>query len=96
MNPCPPRDSGVYMVVYNQVYNMSEVVSVRVRKEVKDTLEKAGIDVAGKTREYLEELAWETRTASTLAELRELSPQGRQAVRQGVIGEADQTRQGCP
>lgn len=64
------------MVVYNQVYNMSEVVSVRVRKEVKDTLEKAGIDVAGKTREYLEELAWETRTASTLAELREFVHKG--------------------
>jgi hypothetical protein len=55
---------------------MSEVVSVRVRKEVKETLEKAGIDVAGKTREYLEELAWETRASSTLAELRELIQRG--------------------
>ncbi len=55
---------------------MSEVVSVRVRKEVKETLEKAGIDVAGKTREYLEELAWETRTSATLAELHELIQRG--------------------
>ena len=64
------------MVVYSLVYNMSEVVSVRVRKEVKETLEKAGIDVAGKTREYLEELAWETRARSTLAELDELIRKG--------------------
>jgi len=55
---------------------MSEVVSVRVRKEVKETLEKAGINVAGKTREYFEELAWEARTSATLAVLRELIQRG--------------------
>ena len=48
---------------------MSEVVSVRVRKEVIQALEDAGVDVAGKTRAYLEDLAWETRTKATLAEL---------------------------
>ena len=48
---------------------MSEVVSVRVPKEVKKILDEAGIDVASRTREYLEELAWETRAKQTLAEL---------------------------
>jgi hypothetical protein len=48
---------------------MSEVVSVRVRKETKEALERAGIDVALKTREYLEELAWETRNRTALTEL---------------------------
>ena len=51
---------------------MSEVVSVRVRKETKKTLERAGIDIASKTREYLEGLAQEARNRSTLAELHEL------------------------
>lgn len=48
---------------------MSGVVSVRVRKEVIKALEEGGIDVAAKTRAYLEELAWETRTKATLTEL---------------------------
>jgi hypothetical protein len=51
---------------------MSEVVSVRVPKETKETLEKAGIDVAAKTRQYLEDLAWETRNKNALAELRSI------------------------
>jgi|HubBroStandDraft_2_1064218.scaffolds.fasta_scaffold1922468_2 hypothetical protein len=49
---------------------MSRVVSVRVHKEVLQVLEDAGVDVAGKTRTYLEDLAWECRTKATLAELR--------------------------
>lgn len=52
--------------------HMSGVVSVRVRKEVIKALEDAGVDVAGKTREYLEGLAWEARTKATLAELNDI------------------------
>jgi len=62
---------------------MSEVVSVRVRRGVKETLERAGIDVAGKTREYLEELAWETQTRATLAELNVLVRKGVRPSRRG-------------
>ena len=51
---------------------MSAVVSIRVRKEVKEALEMAGIDVAGKAREYLENLAWETRSKAALTELHEI------------------------
>ena len=42
------------------------VVSVRVRKEVKEELEKAGIDVNEAVRRYLEELAWKIRIRKTL------------------------------
>ncbi len=35
---------------------MSSVVSVRVRREVKEELERAGIDVGEEVRGYLEEL----------------------------------------
>jgi len=60
---------------------MSEVVSVRVRKETKKALEMAGIDIATKTREYLEDLAQETRNRATLAELHELIRKTRPAPR---------------
>ena len=41
-------------------------VSVRVRREVKEELERAGIDVAEAVRRYLEELAWRTRLERTI------------------------------
>ncbi|MGQ9469578.1 MAG: VapB-type antitoxin [Nitrososphaerales archaeon] len=41
---------------------MSTVISVRVRKEIKEELEKAGVDVAEEIKEKLEELAWKVRT----------------------------------
>lgn len=59
----------MFILLYTKMYTMSAVVSVRVPKKTKDTLDKAGIDVAAKTREYLEELAWETRNKATVAEL---------------------------
>ncbi|RLG82843.1 MAG: VapB-type antitoxin [Thermoprotei archaeon] len=37
---------------------MSTVVSVRIRREVKEVLERAGIDIAAEVRRFLEELAW--------------------------------------
>ena len=42
---------------------MSTVISVRIRKEVKDLLERAGIDISKVVREYLEELAWRTKVS---------------------------------
>jgi|YelNatPaOPRAMG01_1025707.scaffolds.fasta_scaffold645046_2 hypothetical protein len=41
---------------------MSTVISFRVRKEIKEELEKAGIDIAKEIKEKLEELAWKVRT----------------------------------
>jgi len=40
---------------------MSTVVSVRIRKEVKEVLERAGIDIGAEVRRFLEELAWRVR-----------------------------------
>lgn len=34
------------------------VISTRVKKDVKDSLEKAGVDIPKVIREHLEELAW--------------------------------------
>jgi len=39
---------------------MSTVFSVRVRKEVKEILEREGIDIAREVKDYLESLAWRT------------------------------------
>jgi len=40
---------------------MSTVVSVRIKKEVKEELEKAGINVSKEIKKRLEELAWQIR-----------------------------------
>jgi len=37
---------------------MSEVVSVRIRKEVKDALEREGVDISLAVKSYLNKLAW--------------------------------------
>lgn len=73
---------------------MSAVISVRVPKQTKDALESAGIDVAAKTREYLEELAWETRNKNTLAELhtmvrKKVKPSGRGSAERLVRSDRD-------
>ncbi|MCC5994642.1 MAG: VapB-type antitoxin [Candidatus Aenigmarchaeota archaeon] len=41
---------------------MSTVISVRIRKEIKETLEKAGVDISEEVRKFLEELAWRIKT----------------------------------
>lgn len=45
------------------------VVSVRVDKKVKETLEKAGVDVAKEVRGLLEGLAWKVELNERLEEL---------------------------
>jgi antitoxin component of RelBE/YafQ-DinJ toxin-antitoxin module len=41
---------------------MSTVISVRIRKEIKETLEEAGVDISEEVRRFLEELAWRIKT----------------------------------
>ena len=45
---------------------MSTVFRVRVRKEVRQELEKAGIDAAKEIKKQLEELAWKVGTKKQL------------------------------
>ena len=40
---------------------MSVVISVRVKKEIKELLESEGIDIAEEVRRFLEELAYKIR-----------------------------------
>lgn len=47
---------AVDVIVYGE--GCATVVSVRIRKEVKEVLERAGIDIAAEVRRFLEELAW--------------------------------------
>ncbi len=51
---------------------MSVVVSVRIRKEVKDALDAAGIDIAAEVRGFLEDLAWKSQARKELEELTKL------------------------
>ena len=45
---------------------MSVVISVRVRKEVKEELEKMGINVAEEVRNFLEEMVWRMKVKKEL------------------------------
>jgi hypothetical protein len=51
---------------------MSEVVSVRIKKETKDALERNGVDISLATRAYLEKLAWKSTSKKNLRELHKL------------------------
>jgi antitoxin component of RelBE/YafQ-DinJ toxin-antitoxin module len=51
---------------------MSEVVSVRIKKETKEALEQNGIDISLATRAYLEKLAWKSKSKNNLRELHKL------------------------
>jgi hypothetical protein len=45
------------------------VVSVRVKKRVKEILEEAGVDISGEVKRYLEDLAWKVEMRRSLEEL---------------------------
>ena len=45
---------------------MSVTISIRIRKELKEELEKLGINISKAVREYLEELAWRHRVRREL------------------------------
>ena len=47
---------------------MSTVISVRIRREVKERLEETGINIAKEVREYLENLAWKIRVREKMRE----------------------------
>lgn len=51
---------------------MSEVVSVRIKKETKEILQKSGVDISMATRSYLERLAWRAQSKKNLKELHRL------------------------
>ncbi len=61
---------------------MSVVISVRVRKEVKEELEKMGINVAEEVRNFLEEMVWRMKVKKEIEEINKLlesvkpSPEG--------------------
>jgi len=48
---------------------MSEVISVRVKKDVKKTLEESGVNVSKAVKEFLEELAWKVKVKESLESL---------------------------
>lgn len=47
---------------FTLAYEMSTVISVRIKKEIKEELERAGINVSEEIRKRLEELVWKIRT----------------------------------
>jgi hypothetical protein len=51
---------------------LSEVVSVRIKKETKKALERSGIDISLVTRSYLEKLAWKSQQKTNLKQLHKL------------------------
>lgn len=51
---------------------MSEVVSVRIKKETKDALERNGVDIPNTVRNYLEELSWKVQSRRKVKELHQL------------------------
>jgi hypothetical protein len=62
---------------------MSEVVSVRIRKETKEALERSGIDISLALRSYLEKLAWRAQSKRRLKELHRLIERDVTASRKG-------------
>lgn len=61
---------------------MSVVISVRVKKEVKEELEKMGVNIAEEIRNFLEEMAWRMRVKKEVEKINKLlekvktSPEG--------------------
>jgi hypothetical protein len=63
---------GVYIHVNVFAYMMSEVISVRVSREIKKELEAAGINTSVEVKRYLEELAWKTRSKRAVEVMNEV------------------------
>ena len=51
---------------------MSTVVTVRIRREVKEILERGSINISKVVKEFLEELAWKIKVEETLNKLDKL------------------------
>ncbi len=50
----------------------TEVVSIRIKKSVKDTLKKAGLDINEEVKKYLDELVWKIESARHLQHARKI------------------------
>jgi len=48
------------------------IVTIRIRKEVKEVLEKAGVSIPKFVKQHLEELAWKPQTKEETEKLRKL------------------------
>jgi antitoxin component of RelBE/YafQ-DinJ toxin-antitoxin module len=48
------------------------VITTRIKKEVKEVLERAGINIPAVVKTYLEELAWKLRLSVETEEMRKL------------------------
>jgi len=48
------------------------VVSIRIKKEIKEVLEKAGVNIPKTVRQHLEELAWKLQLKEETEKLRKL------------------------
>ena len=63
----------MFIYLYLEVITkMSTVISVRIRREVKERLERAGVNIAKEVREYLENLAWKIRIEEKVKEWEKL------------------------
>jgi len=51
---------------------MSTVISVRIRKEVKEILEDSGVNISEEVRRFLEELAWKVKIRKFIEHWNEL------------------------
>ena len=51
---------------------MSTVISVRIRREIKEILEESGVDISEEVRRFLEELAWRVKTRKFIERWNEL------------------------
>jgi antitoxin component of RelBE/YafQ-DinJ toxin-antitoxin module len=51
---------------------MSTVISVRIRREIKETLEESGVDISEEVRRFLDELAWRVKTRKFIEHWNEL------------------------
>ena len=60
----------MYMWVYTGMSTV--VVSIRIRRDVKETLEEAGVNIAEEARRYLEELAWKIKVREQVEKWDEL------------------------
>ncbi|RLE73643.1 MAG: hypothetical protein DRJ56_08870 [Thermoprotei archaeon] len=56
---------------------MSVVISVRVRRELKEELERLGVNVAEEVRRFLEELVWRERVKREVERINRLLEQVR-------------------
>jgi hypothetical protein len=62
----------VFTVCNKERKSLSEVVSVRIKKETKDALERNGVDIPNTVRNYLEELSWKVQSRKKVEELHQL------------------------